>query len=326
MERVVTRQPESARMSREAVTHTALAVQSKLNWTFREQPTDDFGIDAQIEVVQSDTATGRLIALQIKGGESWFADKTTEGWWFRLDPAHFSYWTRHSLPVAVVLYHPRTQRCHWQLVTENTVERGPRGGLKLLVPESNILDESAMKPLQKASDGAPYELRIRQLGLAKPWLQLLARGERLVVDVEEWIHKSSGRGEIALSIERENAERIELAQWHVRLGLRPYEEALPLLFPWADLQVHEETYDMEEYEQYELDQSTWTFTPGEISRLSFDEWRAILHPGRIRPYANGGGEMDYYRLELSLNELGRSFLVVDSFAGSDSPFLTPRGE
>ncbi|MGD4244746.1 hypothetical protein QT682_22580, partial [Xanthomonas citri pv. citri] len=58
----------------------------------------------------------------------------------------------------------------------------------------------------------------------------------------------------------------------------------------------------------------------------FDDWRAVLHPGRIRPYANGGGEVDFYRLELSLNELGRSFLVVDSFAGSDSKFLPPLGE
>jgi hypothetical protein len=34
----------------------------------------------------------------------------------------------------------------------------------------------------------------------------------------------------------------------------------------------------------------------------------------IRPYSNATGEVEYYRLELRLNEVGRSFLVVDEFA------------
>ncbi len=34
----------------------------------------------------------------------------------------------------------------------------------------------------------------------------------------------------------------------------------------------------------------------------------------IRPYATAAGEVDYFRLELALNELGKSFLVVDEFA------------
>lgn len=322
----MTRQPDSARVARAAVTHTALAVEDELKWVFREQPTEDFGIDAHVEVMHQNVATGKLLALQIKGGESWFAENVAGGWWFRLDPSHYDYWTRHSLPVVVILYDPRTQRCHWQLVTDVTVERGPQGGLKLLVPESNVLDASAMTALRRASSGAPYALRLRQLQLAKPWMQLLGRGKRLIIDVEEWVNKTSGRGVIVLSIESGDAERTELARWGVFLGMRPYEEALPPLFPWADLRVHEETYDMDEYEQYELDQSTLTLTAGSFDRLPFDDWRAVLHPGRIRPYANGGGEVDYYRLELSLNELGRSFLVVDSFAGADSKFLPPLGK
>ncbi|MGY5766687.1 DUF4365 domain-containing protein [Brachybacterium sp. DNPG3] len=322
----MTRQPDSARVSREAVTHTALAVQKELNWVFREQPTDDFGIDAQIEVVQENVATGRLLALQIKGGKSWFAENASGGWWFRLDPDHYDYWTRHSLPVVVILYNPQTRQCHWQLVTEENVERGPQSGLKLLVPEVNVLDASAMTALRSASDGAPYILRLRQLGLAKPWMQLLESGERLIVDVEEWVNKVSGRGEIKLSIERHDSERTELARWGVYLGTRPYEEALPPLFPWADLRVHEETYDMDEYEQYVLDRSTLTLSAGQWDSLSFDDWRAVVHPGRIRPYKTGGGEVDFYRLELSLNALGRSFLIVDAFAGSASKFLTPLGE
>ena len=29
------------------------------------------------------------------------------------------YWTNHSLPVVVVLYHPETEHCHWQLQPED---------------------------------------------------------------------------------------------------------------------------------------------------------------------------------------------------------------
>jgi hypothetical protein len=42
----------------------------------------------------------------------------------------------------------------------------------------------------------------------------------------------------------------------------------------------------------------------------------------IRPYNNAAGEVDYYRLELTLNELGRSFLVVNEFATSGLRQLT----
>ena len=45
---------------------------SKLGWTFREQPVSDYGIDAHIELVKDNKATGQLIALQIKSGKSWF--------------------------------------------------------------------------------------------------------------------------------------------------------------------------------------------------------------------------------------------------------------
>jgi len=36
--------------------------------------------------------------------------------------------------------------------------------------------------------------------------------------------------------------------------------------------------------------------------------------GRVRPYTNAYGEVDYWRLELTLNESGKAFLVIDKFA------------
>src|SRR5216683_1096782 len=44
-------------------------------WLFREQTTHDYGIDAHVEIVVDKRPTGKLIALQIKAGTSFFWEK-----------------------------------------------------------------------------------------------------------------------------------------------------------------------------------------------------------------------------------------------------------
>jgi Domain of unknown function (DUF4365) len=68
----------SARTARIGVTLVKLAVEKELDWLFREQPSEDYGIDAQVEIVEDEVAvedeivTGKLLGFQIKGGASWF--------------------------------------------------------------------------------------------------------------------------------------------------------------------------------------------------------------------------------------------------------------
>lgn len=59
-------------------------------------------------------------------------------------PDHVRYWTNHALPVVVVLYNPGTAACHWQLVSETTLQRTTSDGRNILVPEANVLDETAI--------------------------------------------------------------------------------------------------------------------------------------------------------------------------------------
>ncbi|CNE48023.1 Uncharacterised protein [Mycobacterium tuberculosis] len=316
------RRNPSAKIASEGVTHTQQAIEDELGWLFRNQPTEDYGIDAQAEVVDGEAVRGRLLALQIKSGMSWFKEAGPGGWWFRPDQAHVQYWTNHSLPVVVVLYHPETKRCHWQLVNRETLVRTSTGGWKLMVPESQLLDASAREPLREAAEGDPYELRLRELRLAKPWMELLASGTRLVVDFEEWINKTSGRGTVSIGVDNEDGKEPEpLATWHFLPGPADYASAVPKLFAWADAYVHEETYDEAEHDQYEAECSIWD--EGEqFFTVSFEEWRRSLVARGIRPYRNGAGEVDFYRLELTLNELGKAFLVVDRFAMDGGRLLT----
>src|SRR4051812_1881844 len=76
-----------------------------LGWYFREQTVSDFGIDAQVEVADEGKPTGKLLALQIKSGASYFK-KRGNAYVFHGEMRHLDYWTRHSLPVFLILYHP----------------------------------------------------------------------------------------------------------------------------------------------------------------------------------------------------------------------------
>ena len=70
----------SARAASIGVTLTKLAVEKELDWLFREQPTEDYGIDAQVEIVEGEAVSGKLLALQIKSGPSWFEQAGPGGW------------------------------------------------------------------------------------------------------------------------------------------------------------------------------------------------------------------------------------------------------
>ncbi|MFF2638642.1 DUF4365 domain-containing protein [Streptomyces niveus] len=292
----------AAKIGSIGVTRTQLAVEAELGWLFREQPTEDYGIDAHAEVVDADQVRGRLLALQIKSGSSWFREQSPEGWWFRPDIEHVQYWINHSLPVAVVLYHPERERCYWQLVNRKTLTETSRGGWKLLVPETQVLDERARTTLSQAAGGDPYTLRIRELQLARPWMERLAEGTRLVIDIEEWVNKSSGRGAISLGVDHEDGRDPEqIASWTVFLGLSSYVDVVPKMFAWADVGLHAETYDDADYDDYPFDRHDW---------------------GDLHPYMNSANEVDFYRLELTLNRLGRAFLLVDQFAAEGRRQLT----
>ena len=155
------RRKPSARIASVGVTRVRLAVESELGWLFREQATEDYGIDAQVEIVDGETVRGKLLAIQIKSGLSLFRELGPGGWWFRPDAKHVRYWMNHSLPVAVILYHPETDTCHWQLVNAKTLVMTPKGGWKLLIPEAQVLDTSAHVPLLEAAEGDPVLVRIR---------------------------------------------------------------------------------------------------------------------------------------------------------------------
>lgn len=118
-----------------------------LRWLFREQAISDVGIDAHLEVVTGGRATGRLLALQIKSGDSYFRESVPDGFIYRGDPWHMEYWINHSLPVVVVICSPRTGDAYWQAISEDTAVRTD-GGWTMVIPRANRFGASAAEPLQ----------------------------------------------------------------------------------------------------------------------------------------------------------------------------------
>jgi hypothetical protein len=115
------------------------AVAHRLGWIFREQPSQDKGVDAQVEEVCDGRATGRLIGLQIKSGQSWLKRRTGSGYIYPGDLEHLTYWQGHSLPILIVLFDPIVAEAYWQLVPYDRVRLTPRGWT-ITVPLSQTIN------------------------------------------------------------------------------------------------------------------------------------------------------------------------------------------
>ncbi|MGG5258640.1 DUF4365 domain-containing protein [Phycicoccus avicenniae] len=110
----------------------------ELGWIFREQPISDEGIDAQVEEKLGGRSTGRLIALQIKSGPSYFRESTEGGWILRFGERQVGLWTGYALPVVLVVVNPETEEVYWEQLSDASLSK-TRKGYKVQVPIGNTL-------------------------------------------------------------------------------------------------------------------------------------------------------------------------------------------
>lgn len=146
--------PDNSDLEREGVAATELAFRKYLRWVFRDQPIDDYGIDAHVEPKRDGVPVGRLIALQIKAGHFWFRRQARGGWYYEGADRHLRYWLNHVLPVVVILYNPDTGLCYWQhVVLEHITFTGSRW--KLWIPAGQVLSADAAGPLAALAENLP---------------------------------------------------------------------------------------------------------------------------------------------------------------------------
>lgn len=78
---------------------------------------NDIGIDGFIELIDVGEASGQLLAVQIKSGDSYLA---ADGHGFRVpvDKAHLDYWASYMVPVVIVCYSPSKKSGAWTSVRD----------------------------------------------------------------------------------------------------------------------------------------------------------------------------------------------------------------
>lgn len=88
--------------SKSGVNHVRIVVES-CNSIFHEiHQENDIGIDGIIEIIKGEHPTGKMLALQIKSGESFFV----RGECTIPTENHAKYWSNHHLPVFGIVYVP----------------------------------------------------------------------------------------------------------------------------------------------------------------------------------------------------------------------------
>lgn len=120
-----------------------------MGWAFREQTVSDQGIDAHAEVDGLTAApTGRLLAVQIKCGPSYFGRQTVTGWRYPGSPRHLSYWLAHLMPVILVLVEADTKTGYWVQITHDAVHYTDRGWW-IEVPHQQVLGAQTQDLLRR---------------------------------------------------------------------------------------------------------------------------------------------------------------------------------
>lgn len=134
-------------VDRQGVALASLTFTRDLHWIFREQPVSDVGIDGIVEIVSEGFATGDVLALQVKSGDSFFRERTAEGFVFRDHAHHLEYWLRYQIPVLLILCSPKENRCWWQPIDYECVESTGKGW-KTVVPLANELGEESAESIR----------------------------------------------------------------------------------------------------------------------------------------------------------------------------------
>lgn len=107
---------------------------------WRETATADVGIDGNLEFVNpGGFATGKVIAVQVKSGPSYFKNESATGWKFYPEEKHRGYWEAFPLPVILVLHDPASNKSYWADVRQALRTPSRTEEVFIEVPQHNLL-------------------------------------------------------------------------------------------------------------------------------------------------------------------------------------------
>ena len=307
------RVPDEHLTERVGVYRVGVAATGELKWIFREQPVSDVGIDGELEPVIAGEASGQLIGVQIKSGESYFRETADAGFVFRGDLAHLEYWSKYANPVVLVIHRPSDGLLLWEVINDATVERTD-GGWKLVVPLSQELTQQSKDRLLEIAQGAVGGLEVIRTEMQEPLLTMSRSGTSVILEVIEWVNKTSGRTDFRVLRVTSDGVEEELDRWMNFLGGRPVAEAIGHLFPWSTPLVDDTYYDAYDEARFDEEEGIWDSEDGRMVHFeTFGEWAARNLPAGPRPYVEDG-EIARWRIVLDPDPIMWASEIVGSLA------------
>lgn len=300
-----------------------------LKWIFREQPINDFGIDAFVEITRVDLdlrtliPTGRLIGIQIKSGESYFKESRDDHIVFRGLKKHLEYWLNHSIPIIVVIYDKATDNAYWQEVDNGTaILTGKSFKLKIL--KKNILksiDRTMLANIALFKNRYQYKLWQLQTSVEEIKL-LLSKPLFLYVEIE-YVSKTNDYFITLLVSDEDSENYVEMFylvddnanrfEYHFHLlKNKSLAEAINDTLPWADLFINDFNFK---------DEILTTEIANDILAFGQEEFiQDVIELSRknyfleLACYLTGSY---CFRLELKANQLTHAFLQIDTFLNKE---------
>lgn len=293
---------------------------NEFQWITRSQYESDQGIDSQVEVCVDGRPTGKLIAIQIKSGSSYFRETNDGCVVIRGKKVHYEYWVNHSLPVILVVYNPETKVILWKHLTKDSIFVSSKGW-KTNIEYDHRLDSSSIVELSRIAEGPESIQRLRRLQFDRALMQRLKDGEGLYLEFEEWINKSLARTPLRLFDVDDDGNESDIRNTFLFYSGYSIEEMLRFTFPWADFSVDRDYYDERE-DADSIDEAIglalesddyYMLDAAEDEECCDGDGYAQAGEGKnIYPYVECG-EVARYRVKLRLNSLGQAFLMVDRF-------------
>ncbi|WP_435132299.1 DUF4365 domain-containing protein [Formosa sp. A9] len=292
-------------------------------WIFREQPINDFGIDAFVEITKKRYLngdifpTGRIIGIQIKSGESFFNEENKENYVFRGSKKHSDYWLSHSIPIIIVIYNKFTNRAYWQEINKSTVILTKKA-FKLNIPKINLLNTEAEGRLKRIGYFKnKYEYKLWQLRSASELIKSVIRQKHfLYIELSEchWVDNYQV-SVLITQVDDENIAKVYHCSFQCYYSFylpvtKSIVEGIKDIIPWVNLICNDIPFTDEFFlENVIADRKEFMKVLG-INKGLLDETLIYSMACQMT------GEY-YFKLEVSPNELAFNFLALNEFLNKE---------
>lgn len=151
---------------------------------FRETSSSDVGIDGQIELVNDDgSATGMLIGVQIKSGESFVNHKQKE-FTFISSREHYKYWSNFIMPTIGIVFSPKLETASWFVLDNHYKDILEKGASCSITQKLHISNELSIN-----NSSLPYISKYIRMYYESPITQdIVERFDSLINEEGDDLH------------------------------------------------------------------------------------------------------------------------------------------